>query len=126
MYRIGSSYFLNSTTIRSDLPILLITPPPIDPSESDDLGLSSKINRQYADQVLAMAKSSDCGVVDLFDVLTGDDHYWTDGVHLNELGNERVYDAVVSILFKRYPYVEPARIQMEKPPWRELADKTSL
>ncbi len=109
-----------------DLPILLITPPPIDPFESDELGLSSKVNRLYADQVLAVAKSSECGAVDLFHVLTGDNQYWTDGVHLNELGNERVFDVAVSELFKRYPQVEAARIPMEKPSWRELADSTSL
>ena len=83
------------------------------------MGLSSGTNRVYADQVTSVAERLDCGLVNLFDVLvSGDDddvddddsvsnHYWTDGVHLNALGNALVYEAVANEIKTKFPDVAP-------------------
>ena len=89
------------------LPIVLITPPPIDPSESSSLGLSSQVNRIYADQVASVAQEYDCKVLDLFNVLDAEEDYWTDGVHLNTRGNALVHNSLMKLISREFPHVAP-------------------
>ena len=90
-------------------PILLITPPPIDAEKWDKYCLenfnviaprSNSVVKAYGEKVKNVAQEMGCHVVDAFTLLGGDDEkkeahygqYLEDGLHLNELGNELLYD----------------------------------
>lgn len=55
--------------------------------------------KAYGDRVKTVAKDMECLIVDAFSLLGGDHieceshygHYLEDGLHLNELGNKRLY-----------------------------------
>ena len=89
------------------LPIILITPPPIEQSKSDELGLTNKTNRQYADIVHLVAQECNGLVLDLFEILDQDNDYWTDGVHLTAKGNELVYQGLMELIKEHHPQLAP-------------------
>lgn len=90
-------------------PILLITPPPIDAKKWDKYCLetfndtSPRTNptaKAYGERVKCVANDMDCITVDAFALLGGNHEqgeayygqHLEDGLHLNELGNKRLYE----------------------------------
>lgn len=96
-----------------ELSIILITPPPVD----DDIAaeyLTSTRTRQYANRVQSVANTCNCACLDLFEVFSisnkedEQDYYWTDdGVHLNEKGDELVYEGLMKLIQTEFPQLAP-------------------
>ena len=87
--------------------MILMTPPQIEKSKSEDMGLTNKINRQYAGQVNLVASKYNCLVLDLFEILDRDEEYWTDGLGLSKNGNALVYEGIKGLIKKHYPQLAP-------------------
>lgn len=89
------------------VPIILITPPPVQDAISSDY-LTSTTTRLYGDRVQMVADRCNCRCLDLFDAFGKREECWTDdGVHLNQKGNELVYKGMTELLHKEYPQLVP-------------------
>lgn len=89
------------------LPMILMTPPPIEQSKSEDLWLTNEINRQYADRIHLVASKCNCLVLDFFEILDRDEEYWTDGLGLSKNANALVYEVIKGLIKKHYPQLAP-------------------
>jgi lysophospholipase L1-like esterase len=127
-------------TIPADFPIILITPPPVDEAawiEFRQLEKSNRDNvntRSYGEQVKQIAAKLNCHVVDAWELLDGATEergkYLSDGLHLNEEGNRRLYDGLMQLLEKEYPHLAPMEdgdgkygtcgIPLEEKLWTEM------
>ena len=98
------------------LPILLMTPPPIDEVKLTAWkGSSNRENtntRQYGLKAMEVAKKHDrVSVVDCWTLLEGSNEqrgqHLCDGLHLNASGNQRVLDGVMQVIQADYPELAP-------------------
>ena len=104
-------YFKNNLKARH---VLVLSPPPLlengwrdrlrekggNEVESDRL---NAVTKQYAEAAREVAKSTASGFVDLFEALgkvKEKEALFTDGLHLNEVGNGLVFDAIVDYIEK--------------------------
>mmetsp|Transcript_20705 Transcript_20705/g.45071 ORF Transcript_20705/g.45071 Transcript_20705/m.45071 type:complete len:263 (-) Transcript_20705:179-967(-) len=129
----------NDNDTNCTVPIILITPPPVDAEQwKKDLGKfdhcdrSNSAAREYGEALKNVASSLDhCPVLDTWELLGGDDFdtyqsYFCDGLHLNNTGNQLVYEGIASIIQSKYPHLAPAEendtvgIKDEEPAWEEL------
>ena len=129
------------TTIRSQsrqpkLPIILMVPPPLDREVwANFKGMDNRSNERhklYGDSVKEVATQQQCGVLDVWTLLEGDQSvdmygkYLTDGLHLNEMGNRKLYKGLHELLQKEYPNVMPQQdggdqgVPLEGTLWDEL------
>ena len=129
------------TTTKSSndtFPIILMTPPPFDAAawkkfrnlEVD--GRANDVAKSYGEKVQAVAKSHNCSVLNVWEVLEGGTSpdvygkYLSDGLHLNEEGNRKVHEGLMSLLKKEHPKLAPREeggsvgIQLEGKLWEEL------
>jgi len=131
----------------NDLPIILFTPPPVDvdawyaergePKDKERVNDRANDNAKlYGDIVKGVAKQVKCSVLDVFDILGGNDSvdeygkHLRDGLHLSESGNVLVYEGLMEQIGKDYPHVMPmtdgqgkygeSGIPLEEKLWREL------
>lgn len=128
------------------VPIILCTPPPIceeDWASFRGLERSDRTNkraRSYGACVKQVAATSDpdkcCEVLDIWELLEGDAppeirrQYLSDGLHLSELGNRRVFDGLMELVQTKYPHLAPmldgegkfgaSGIPLEEQLWKEL------
>ena len=123
------------------LPILLMTPPPVDEVKLTAWkGSSNRENlntRQYGMKIHDIAgKLNDVSVVDCWELLQGETdqrgEYVCDGLHLNEQGNQKVFDGLMKVIQTDFPDLAPmsdedgegrygkSGIPMEEKLWREL------
>lgn len=132
------------TSIRSkaaspSLPILLITPPPVD----EEAWAKARGTSPVSDRTNARAKAygnaareklhGHVSVVDAFHLLEGDSsnraQYLSDGLHLNEKGNTRLFEGLMAVLRSEHPSIAPldneheatgAGLPVEEKLWRDL------
>jgi lysophospholipase L1-like esterase len=116
------------TTIRQSsppkIPIILMTPPPVDGEAwAEFKGLANRSNERhklYGDLVKEVAKKQQCSVLDVWTLLEGDQSvdvykkYLTDGLHLNEMGNRKLYEGLRELLKKEHPGLTPRQEGSEK------------
>ena len=119
------------------VPIILMTPPPLDGETwANFKGLANRSNKQhqlYGNLVKDVAKQHpSCSVLDVWTLLEGDKSvdiyrkYLTDGLHLNEAGNKKLYQGFCELLETEYPDLlpqqegSPTGIPLEGPLWDEL------
>lgn len=89
------------------LPIILVTPPPVDDVIASDY-LTSETTRQYAEKVQSVAERYNCLCLDLFETFGNKQACWTDdGVHLNTKGNELVYKGMMKLIQQKLPQLAP-------------------
>lgn len=126
-----------------DLPVVLISPPPIDEEawkmtqKQDESDRSNDAARQYgiaAREVAISWDSSNTCFVDSWEALEGSDiarsKYLCDGLHLNEPGNEKLHEALVQAIQETFPQLSPMTdgngrygsigIPLEEKLWTEL------
>lgn len=92
--------------------------------------LTSTTTRLYGDRVQMVADRCNCRCLDLFDAVGNHHECWTDGVHLNQKGNELVYKGMTELLHNEYPQLVPMTdgngkygklgIPLQEKLWREL------
>jgi lysophospholipase L1-like esterase len=134
----------------SDLPIILLTPPPVDEEawarwrEIETSDRSNHVTQKYGDKVKAVAdKHAKCSVVDTWTLLEGDrdlndngiyprSQYLSDGLHLNENGNRKIFQGLMETLSRDFPDILPMSdsdgegrygttgVPLEGKLWREL------
>jgi hypothetical protein len=94
------------------------------------------VAKAYGDKVQQIAHELKCPVVDTWDLLQGstDDRkqYLSDGVHLNEPGNRRVFEGLMAVIANEFPELAPmddadgegkygtSGIPVEEKLWKEL------
>ena len=70
---------------------------------------SNERARSYGDQVKGVANTLDVAVVNTWTLLEGESRdkskYLSDGLHLNEHGNRKVYEGIIAALTDRYSHV---------------------
>ena len=132
-----------------DFPIVVMTPPPVyEPDWGDFLkgngaseGESDRTNeraRLYGSQAKAVAEEMNCLCLDVFELLDGSSlpeqrhQYLSDGLHLNEQGNRKLYQGLMDLLQQNRPDLCPMSeddgrgkygkvgVPYEEKLWREL------
>lgn len=125
----------------SSFPIILLTPPPLDAEawrqfkQLETSNRSNEMHRVYGQKMKAVAKQHpNCVCLDVFDLLEGNvasgsniySRYLTDGLHLNEEGNRKVYQGLMRLIKEEFPHLAPMEpesnigIPFEGKPWDEL------
>jgi isoamyl acetate esterase len=125
------------------VPILLLTPPPVDEAawasfrEIETCDRQNDVTRLYGLKVKDIAQQyENCLVVDTWELLEGNKHtrgqYLSDGLHLNEAGNDKVYEGLMDAMQAKFPDLAPmsvddgegrygsSGISMEEKLWKEL------
>ena len=123
------------------LPIFLMTPPPVDEVKltawKGSANRENSNTRQYGLKMQEMAQQHDrVAVVDCWELLKGDTdqrgEYLCDGLHLNELGNQKVFEGLMDAIQSTIPDLAPmsnedgegrygrSGIPLEEKLWREL------
>jgi len=138
----------NRTHLNDNVPIFLMTPPPLDEVEWTDAKQKSSpdrrlsVTRTYADEVKVVGKEQGLDVISIFDRLGGMEpkpEYFCDGLHLSDIGNRLVLEAIMELLETKYPHLVPHNdddadnqepkskgdstivgIPMEEASWRDL------
>ncbi|CAB9506286.1 Isoamyl acetate-hydrolyzing esterase 1 homolog [Seminavis robusta] len=135
-------------------PILVLTPPPVDEeawsafrnhTESNRINAVTrsygKMVREAVHQILLqqeqqqLQQSSSCpplAVLDTWELLQGHNQtaysqYLSDGLHLNELGNRKIYQGVMELIERDYPHLAPKTVKdadegvpLEGLPWQDV------
>jgi len=139
---------------QEQFPVILLTPPPVDveiwyrlrPSRqgvewNDRANANAK---SYGEEVKRVGKETRCSVLDVFELLGGDNtdpevgcrRHLRDGLHLSESGNLRVYEGLMGLLEREHPHLLPmmdkglggkcgkktAGVPLDGKPWREFRD----
>lgn len=117
-------------TLSPSLPILLLTPPPIDDARAGPNGRLNQNAKKYRDCVLEIAeeertKKENVHVFDLWKACEGENEgrlgeYLVDGLHLSGKGNGKVYEGIVSVIEREWPELAPGSETMpkqERDPW---------
>lgn len=114
-------------------PIVLISPPPVDEialSEAFGDVLDEKRNdraREYGLTVKAVAEAHNCLFLDTWTLMqgfsSGRSSFFSDGLHLNEKGNQAVYRGLMKLLQDEAPQLTPDSIPMDAKTWRELLEE---
>jgi lysophospholipase L1-like esterase len=104
------------------LPIILITPPPVDRDawfkergspKGSSFDRTNETAKVYGDVVKEVGKKMNCSVLDVFELLEGNGEakvygkYLRDGLHLSESGNELLYKGLMDLIENEYPYLSP-------------------
>jgi len=136
--RVGSGKTKPSNDEIPPPPIILMTPPPFDPAawkkarnvEVD--GRHNEVARSYGQRVKQVGEKYGCSVLDVWETLQGDTSpdvfgkYLSDGLHLSEEGNRKVYEGLMHLISSKYPTLAPMPegstegIPLEGKPWDEL------
>jgi isoamyl acetate esterase len=129
------------------VPILLLTPPPVDEvawmnyRERQTPDRNNDVARLYGLEVVKIAERHPrCAVIDTWEALSGASEtrstFLVDGLHLNEDGNRIVFEALMKTIHEKFPEVAPAPdddgeasvckegIPLEGQLWRELCGQT--
>lgn len=129
---VSSLFLLYRSMIHSNLPIVLLTPPPVDTNkwdrhnkklERDPSYRANTVAKCYGDIVKKVANQHDCFVVDVFALLGGcekeeeeeEKHYaphLSDGLHLSSSGNQLVYDGLMQLL--ETTDMAPSKLEWDK------------
>ena len=70
-----------------------------------------------------MAKDCQVAYADMYTALEGDkspdeyNKYLSDGLHLNEKGNEVAFAAIAQAISQQYPDLDPSKLAMQAPGW---------
>ena len=100
------------TSLGAHVPIVLLTPPPVDTLkwkrhnqalQRDPSYRANHVAKAYGDRVKAVADAHDCLLVDVFELLGGEElagPHLSDGLHLSGSGNEMVYSGLMQLLDK--------------------------
>jgi isoamyl acetate esterase len=126
----------STSSRRPKTPIILLTPPPLDQKAWFSFkGIDNRSNERhhaYGAVVKEVAQKHDCKVLDVWKILEGDtspdlyNKYLTDGLHLNELGNQKLYQGLIELIRKDFPDLAPQQdgedsgIPLEEKLWEEL------
>eukprot|EP00523_Entomoneis_sp_CCMP467_P013983 CAMPEP_0168792394 /NCGR_PEP_ID=MMETSP0725-20121227/14497_1 /TAXON_ID=265536 /ORGANISM="Amphiprora sp., Strain CCMP467" /LENGTH=284 /DNA_ID=CAMNT_0008843037 /DNA_START=129 /DNA_END=983 /DNA_ORIENTATION=+ len=128
------------------VPILLITPPPFDGpawmkhQQIEEAGRDNDVTRQYGLAAKAVVDEFEqVFCVDIWSSMKGDSPqelgaYLSDGLHLNNLGNQHVFSEVMSVLRENCPHLCPMQdgdgrygkdggIPMEEQLWARLLEQ---
>lgn len=127
-------------TTKANYPIILITPPPIDGEAwraelgFDHCDRTNETARAYGLEAKRVAKELGCPALDTWELFRGDkpgfENRLCDGLHLNDSGNELIYEGLMQLLKDNFPTLAPAELidgkyqgeglQMEEKLWDEL------
>lgn len=92
--------------IISHLPMILVTPSPIDVSMSEELGVINEGNHHYADRILLVASQHNRLMLDMISVICGNEI--RDGrCTLEKKGNVSVYEEMTKLIKKYCPRLAP-------------------
>ena len=108
-------------TDEPNLPIIILTPPPIDKFSWDkycqenfgdpDGGRNNTTTKTYGETAKAVAKENKCSVLDIFELLGGDGtnygKHLIDGLHMNQSGNTLIYNGLMKHIRSIYPHLAP-------------------
>lgn len=110
-------YLLRSSQKDRKVPIIVMTPPPLHGEAwAKFKGMANRTNERhlrYGSIVKEVAKNCDCSVLDVWALLEGNTssdiygHYLTDGLHLNEKGNRKLYQGLKDLIRNEYPDIVP-------------------
>ena len=115
-----------------------MTPPPFDATawktyrnlEVD--GRANDVAKSYGEKVQEVGKSHNCSVLNIWDLLEGGSSaevygkYLSDGLHLNEAGNRKVHEGLMSLIKNEHPNLAPMEengsvgVKLEGKLWEEL------
>jgi isoamyl acetate esterase len=127
-------------------PVILLTPPPVDEAawaawkNVAVCDRSNQVARAYGARAQQVATELDCPVVDTWTLLEGFSdkrgEFLSDGLHLNEQGNRRVFEGLMTLLQQQFPDLAPMGdddgdgkhgkkgIPVEEKLWKELCGLT--
>lgn len=129
----------NSKDDDSDVPILLLSPPPIDQvTWKRELGLyehfdrSNDVAREYGLAAKTVAQNLGCSFLDTWELLGGNDfdtyrQHLSDGLHLSASGNQLLYEGLMKLIETELPHLAPSKtddskegVQVDGTLWTEL------
>lgn len=129
------------TSSKKELPIILMTPPPVhntkwkafcQTTDRNEHERSNQNTRMYGTSVISIGKELNIPVLDTFELLKGHkeekeyEDFVTDGLHLTEQGQTIIYDGLMKLLEETYPHLVPDTInpelglKLEEKEWTEL------
>jgi isoamyl acetate esterase len=123
-----------------DLPIIIMTPPPVDEKAwkrflnlFDYCDRTNELSRQYGLEAKRVAEQMGCSVLDTWEILGGDQEgyrkFLSDGLHLNESGNELVFEGLMNLISVEHVALAPQQLIQGKyqgegiPPEEKLWDQ---
>ena len=119
-------------------PIILITPPPVHSGDWDSYCManfqskslrSNDSAQSYGKVVKDLAIETNCYLLDAFTSLGGNSapeqyrKYLSDGLHLSECGNKKLFQCLLSVIRNDLPYLYPDGVnglKIEEKTWDEL------
>ena len=131
------------TQAQSALPsstIVILSPPPVyEPlleernKEKKKKILSDRVcsrTLEYVNACKEVGAKYNVPVVDNFTSMEGSSNnrgdYLRDGLHLNNKGNGKVYENIVSLIEKQYKQLNPENMKMHQPHWSEIVQNPSI
>jgi len=96
-------YIIDTLIINPSWSVLLMTPPPVTPMAGPKRTL--KETCKYVEGLLELSKDLDVVALDIFDHFVKNDGWsecFLDGLHLNEKGNQVIYEAIESVIDKQF------------------------
>ena len=114
---------------QKQFPIILLTPPPFDASAwrrfkniepEESAGRNNEVAKTYGNKVMEVGEAHGCSVLNVWDCLEGPSperyqEYLSDGLHLNEEGNRKVHQNLMSLIRKQHPNLAPATAAEDSP-----------
>lgn len=105
----------------AELPIIIMTPPPIDKVSWDkycqtnfgdpDGGRNNETTKAYGETAKDVAKANGCSALDVFELLGGDGNdygmHLIDGLHMDQSGNTLIYNGLMKHIKSIYPHLAP-------------------
>ena len=120
--------------------VILMTPPPVyEPvleERNQAKGKTLLVDRSnertllYVNAVKDIGKEFGLPVVDNFNTMEVDspnrNNYLRDGLHLSQLGNQRVFENIETVITKQLPQLIPDHLKLYQPHWSEIVENPSI
>lgn len=127
-------YFKGMGSRKNEIPVVLLTPPPLDEKGwADFCGLTGKnvdrtfeLTRLYSRAAKAVGEELSLPVIDLHELLEGEAGpevfkvFFYDGLHFSGQGNTLVAEEILRTINKTFPHLEVEKIAMEGPYWSDI------
>lgn len=116
--RVNENDESDHTDSSAEVPIFVLTPPPVDERawagylEIDKSDRKNEVAKQYGTCVKEIGDQYGCQVIDVFTLLCGEDpavypQHLSDGLHLSGSGNQLVADEILRTVKERFPHLVP-------------------
>lgn len=115
----------NIQKLQPTMPLFLFTPPPVNEKVVGEgpNRRSNQVTKRYGEVAQEIAAQKQLPLLDTWQLLEGNNqtalmqYLLTDGLHLNEQGNRKIYQGLMDLLHRESPHIAPKTFRLKN--WRE-------